>query len=333
MQIERNRRGFPVHFKEGKHLKLADLRKEIQRKVVGKEEVQSAETRLLEKEFPDRTEQQAAVQENFLSKFATSPAFSEKSRLGPYRFTFPLEEVLKAYSQQFCGRKQPVMRIYRTDLYKQEVMYAVLVHSPADNKRFSSFPLLSDDPDAVCVYKDGHFIWRAEAMCETHRFKLIHKPEVNQMETREVRPQFYVWDHIGMALHMKKNQVLQFNKNQLRENVTLCEQDNVTINKGPYEKFDEALNGVVQLWFGSKIPLEKERCSSTPQHYPSNRRKAESSRPSHSRRCTPYEKKMGDPASNVPRTQKVPQGGQPGSRSHQRAHTPVVRKDGNRHGW
>lgn len=62
------------------------------------------------------------------------------------------------------------MRIYETVLYKQEVMHVVLVHSPANQEDFSEYPLLlTDDLDAVCVFRDGRFIWRPEAMCETHR--------------------------------------------------------------------------------------------------------------------------------------------------------------------
>eukprot|EP00064_Thunnus_orientalis_P024627 superscaffoldBa00010857_g24928 len=136
--------------------------------MVRPEDMQSAEKRLLEQIYPDRTEEQVQMQQSFLEKFATSPAFLKSSRLGSYRFTFPLKELLTAYSQQFCLDKQPVMRVYETVLYKQQVMYAVLVHSPANEKLFSKFPLLTDDPKAVCAYRDGHFIWRPEAMCETH---------------------------------------------------------------------------------------------------------------------------------------------------------------------
>ncbi|XP_031697438.1 uncharacterized protein LOC116379616 [Anarrhichthys ocellatus] len=137
---------------------------------VGPEGITSAEKRLLETNYPDRTEEEKAQrQESFLGKFATSPAFKRTSRLGSYRFTFPLEEVLKAYSEQICSGEPPVMRMYATHLYKQEVMYVVLVHSPANQEKFSEYPLLPDDPNAVCAYKDGCFIWRSEAMCETHK--------------------------------------------------------------------------------------------------------------------------------------------------------------------
>ncbi|XP_068587805.1 uncharacterized protein [Cebidichthys violaceus] len=67
---------------------------------VGPEEITSAERRLLETTYPDQTEEQAQRQQSFLGTFATSPAFKRTSRLGSYRFTFDLEEVLKAYSEQ-----------------------------------------------------------------------------------------------------------------------------------------------------------------------------------------------------------------------------------------
>ncbi|XP_026037078.1 uncharacterized protein LOC113030130 isoform X4 [Astatotilapia calliptera] len=137
---------------------------------VAPEEIQSAERRLLEEAFPNWTEEQARRKQGFLVDFASSPAFSEKSRYGSYRFTFRVEEVLEAYSEQFCFRAAPVMRVFKTSLYKQEVMYTVLVHSPHDGERFTKYPVLPDEPSNICAYRDGHFTWRPEAMCETHNF-------------------------------------------------------------------------------------------------------------------------------------------------------------------
>ncbi|XP_029303911.1 uncharacterized protein LOC115018831 [Cottoperca gobio] len=125
---------------------------------VGADEIQSAEQLLLENTYLDQTEEQARTQQSFLGKFATSPAFKKTSRMGSYRFTFPLEELLEAYRQQFCRGAQPVMRVYETVLYKQEVMYAVLVHSPTNQDQFSGYPLLTDDTNAGCTYGDGCFI-------------------------------------------------------------------------------------------------------------------------------------------------------------------------------
>lgn len=67
-------------------------------------DIQSAENRMLEETYPDRTEEQRQMQPTFLSKFATSPAFTETSRLGSFRFTFRLREVLDAYREQVDQR-------------------------------------------------------------------------------------------------------------------------------------------------------------------------------------------------------------------------------------
>ncbi|XP_039464191.1 uncharacterized protein LOC120437722 isoform X3 [Oreochromis aureus] len=187
------------------------------------EEIQAAEMMLLKKTYPNQTKEQAAKQQRFLWRFATSPAFSEKSRYGSYRFTFPLQDVLTAYSKQFCFGATPIMRVFRTCLFKQEVQYSVLVHSPANRELFSDFPLLpGNDPNAVCAYRDGRLIWRSEAMCETHRYKLIHRPDTSQMHTLKLfrQPQFYLWDNVAMALHVENGQVvLKFDSDQLRENL------------------------------------------------------------------------------------------------------------------
>ncbi|CAK6980041.1 uncharacterized protein LOC128371710 [Scomber scombrus] len=193
--------------------------------MVRPEDIQSAERRLLDQIYPDRTEEQAQMQQSFLGKFATSPAFLDSSRLGSYRFTFPLKELLTAYSQQLCSGAQPVMRVFKTVLYKQEVVHAVLVHSPANQELFSEYPLLTDDPNAVCVYRDGRFIWRPEAMCKTHSFELVYRPDENQVDVNQLsqkEKEYYVWDNVAIALHVEEGQVLKFSTEQLRENLTFC---------------------------------------------------------------------------------------------------------------
>nr|XP_046267623.1 uncharacterized protein LOC124071186 [Scatophagus argus] len=218
--------------------------------VVGPDQMKSAERRLLETTYPDRTEEQVQTQQSFLGKFATSPAFKKSSRLGSYRFTFPLDEVLKAYSQQFCSNNQPVLRVLKTVLYKQEVMYAVLVHSPTNQELWSHLPLLTDDPNSVCAFKDGCFIWRPEAMCETHRYALVLRPDEKQMRAEEVssRREFYVWDNVSVALHVGE-QVLNFGADRLRENLTFCSRAKpIIIRHHKFDDFSQAEQLVKKLW-------------------------------------------------------------------------------------
>ncbi|XP_026213322.1 uncharacterized protein LOC113160323 isoform X2 [Anabas testudineus] len=225
------------------------------------DDVTAAETGLLEKTFPDRSQEQVQRQQSFLGRFATSPAFMKSSRLGSYRFTFPLEEVLEAYSEQFCSGAQPVLRVYETVLYKQEVMYSVLVHSPANQELFLKYPLLTDDPNAVCAFKDGRFIWRPEAMCETHSYELIEKRDENQMDVRQLFGsdcEYYVWDHVVVALHLEEEQVLEFDRDKLRENLKFCDKGPATITRYNFDGFKEAETLVKELWPDDPASLEKE---------------------------------------------------------------------------
>ena len=159
MEVQTNRRGYPEHAFEKRHVKLNDLKREIRPNIpiskyllkenipaypgpefhvshlkhdtnkeglrgigadngfkvpankkpsdgsppllwwslsVGPDDIMSAERRLLESTYPDRTKEQ----QSFLEKFTTSPAFKKTARLGSYRFIFPLEELLMAYSEQ-----------------------------------------------------------------------------------------------------------------------------------------------------------------------------------------------------------------------------------------
>lgn len=216
---------------------------------VSPEEIQSAERRLLEETFPNWTKERAQRKQGFLVDFASSPAFGEKSRYGSYRFTFTVQEVLEAYSKQFCFGRPPIMRVLRTSLYRQEVMYAVLVHSSYSDWLFAEYPMLNDPPNTVCAYRDGCFIWRPEAMCETH------KRDKNLMDACGPipDPQNYVWDHVAIALHVEGGQVLKFDSGDLRKNLTFCEPDAVTVPKSDFQHYEDAQSLVDRLW-----PLKKE---------------------------------------------------------------------------
>ncbi|XP_022070692.1 uncharacterized protein LOC110965835 [Acanthochromis polyacanthus] len=228
---------------------------------VSPEEVNSAETRFLQQKFSSLTEDQAAIHSSFFFKFTTSPAFSECSRLGSYRFTCPLEEVLDAYRQQFCSGDQPVMRLYETVLHPKEVQHTVLVHSPANQEDFSEYPLLTDDPNAICVYKDGRFIWRPYAICSEHRHKLICKSKTKEMDVQQLTWKdkvYYIWDNVAIALHVGE-QVLRFDTDQLRKNLKFCDKNYPAIvPTGRFNNFEEAKIAVGRLWPDCDFPLEKE---------------------------------------------------------------------------
>ncbi|XP_039460453.1 uncharacterized protein LOC120435269 [Oreochromis aureus] len=223
---------------------------------VAPEEIRSAERRLLEETFPNRSEEQAWSQQRFLRKFASSPAFSGKSMYGSYRFTFTVEEVLKAYSEQFCSGMLPVMRVFKTSLYKQQVMYAVLIHSQDDDENFKQYPRLPNDPNAVCAYRDGRFIWRPEAMCETHCYRLSKDEKNDLLVADRVNYEFYVWDHVALALHVKSRQVLKFDSDDLGKNLSFCERDESAPScaSSDFDTYKDAQKLITSLW----SPKEEE---------------------------------------------------------------------------
>ncbi|KAM4546735.1 uncharacterized protein V3H82_020460 [Fundulus diaphanus] len=97
-------------------------------------------------------------------------------------------------------------------------------------------------------------------MCETHWYELVKK-NANQMEAKPVvgKPQFYVWDHVAVALHVEdEQQVLKFDVEKLRQNLKYCEKGNVP-TCGSFTHFDEAKVKVQTLWPKCPGPLEVER--------------------------------------------------------------------------
>ncbi|XP_073697778.1 uncharacterized protein [Garra rufa] len=166
---------------------------------INEADIKAAEERYLEKLFPDITKEEKTAHPPFLNKFTTSPVFlNEISRYGNFRFTFPLTELMEAYKKQICDGQEPVLRIYETKLFKQEIEYVVLVHSPEFNKKFSHFPELTSNP---WVAYDGYqIIWRAQAICETHYFQLVTRGNTAEAQTKYPY-QFYVWDQVSLAFH------------------------------------------------------------------------------------------------------------------------------------
>lgn len=74
------------------------------------------------------------------------------------------------------------------------------------------------------------------------------------MEARRLRRyQFYVWDHVVVALHMGNEQVLKFDDYKLRQNLKFCKAGGGTY-RGGFKNLDEAKELVMDLW-----PLEVER--------------------------------------------------------------------------
>ncbi|KAL6457951.1 hypothetical protein MHYP_G00331810 [Metynnis hypsauchen] len=137
------------------------------------EEIKEAEARYMRKTYP-----KLKARKNVLKKFTKSPVFLPTSRYGNFKFTLHLAELMQMYRDQICGGEEPVLRIFKTVLYQQEIMYTVLIHSP-QLQEYNDYPVLTDGPDDLCTYSDGVITWRAQAISETHNCQLMIDDELS----------------------------------------------------------------------------------------------------------------------------------------------------------
>ncbi|XP_017332611.1 uncharacterized protein LOC108270429 isoform X1 [Ictalurus punctatus] len=219
---------------------------------INKEEIRAAEMRYVEKNFSIQAEE-LKKPEAFMETFTTSPLFQpEKSRYGNYRFTFPLTDLMQWYKKQNCGGEEPVLRVYETITYRQEIVYTVLIHSPEDNKLFEEYPLL--EASEWVRYKDGRIIWNAQAISETHWYQFV-SGEVQRLNTY----QFYVWDQVSLVFHLPNCKKIEIDRKRLINALEACKLDNIDLSgyRGPKdqeERFSEAKMKVSEL----KRELEEE---------------------------------------------------------------------------
>ncbi|XP_039625579.1 uncharacterized protein LOC120539514 [Polypterus senegalus] len=142
--------------------------------------------------------------------FNTSPAFSESSLYGNYKFTLEFADVLEAYKSQCCEGKDPVFRVFGTSCFKAEIMYTVIVHSPDENQ-FNNFPCLTNDDDSICTQDSNVVFWRPESMSSVNIFHQDGNPEYLR---------YFVWDHLVFAFHIKD--YLKFPRQYLLEHLSGC---------------------------------------------------------------------------------------------------------------
>ncbi|XP_058254283.1 uncharacterized protein LOC131358886 isoform X1 [Hemibagrus wyckioides] len=225
---------------------------------INEDEIKAAEKRYMETNFPNEA-QDLNEQRPFLEKFTTSPPFQlEVSRYGNYRFSFPLTDLMQWYKEQNCGGEDPVLRVYETVTYRQEIMYTVLIHSPEDNQRFGEYPLL--EASEWVQYQDGKIIWKAQAICETHRYQFISG------EVQRLNPYlYYVWDHVSLVFHLPKPKAMKISIERLIEALEVCKLDEIDLSRyeGPKnkeERFQEADMKVSEL----KRDLENIRMAVDP---------------------------------------------------------------------
>ncbi|KAI5622806.1 hypothetical protein C0J50_17684 [Silurus asotus] len=223
-------------FKPGKEFSWWSLK-------INENEIREAEERYMERNN---------VLEPFLKKFTTSPAFKPESRFGNYRFTFPLTDLLKWYKEQNCGGKEPVLRVHETVIYKQKIMYTVLIHSPEDNKGFGKYPLLEN---SECVnYQDGKIVWKAQAICETHSYKFVAGTAI-----KNEYPVYYVWDQVCLVFHLPPPKTLKISRGDLENSFSPCELMTNKKDNQTHVEYLEAVKKMEELKVSKKQEKKKPK--------------------------------------------------------------------------
>ncbi|KAL3878291.1 hypothetical protein ACJMK2_030656 [Sinanodonta woodiana] len=154
-----------------------------------------------------------------------SPCFEPMSRYGEFKLTFEIQNVIEAYSQQFCLSRKPDFRILGTFIYKMEIMHTVLVCPPntPGTKKYplldqSQTPVICEDPE-----KEGTFIWRPDS--------------TGDKDTADacifLRGPFRRWEHATFAFYVPAGDILKL------DNVS--SHSSVCIYVNPRKKYEESL--------------------------------------------------------------------------------------------
>ncbi|KAL3878110.1 hypothetical protein ACJMK2_030485 [Sinanodonta woodiana] len=141
-----------------------------------------------------------------------SPCFEPMSRYGEFKLTFEIQNVINAYSQQFCHRTKPDLRILGTFIYKMEIMHTVLV-CPPGTPGTSKYPLLDQSQTPVICEdpeKEGTFIWRPDSTGDKDNADIDHMK----------RKPFRRWEHVTFAFYVPAGSI--FKLDHVSSHISVC---------------------------------------------------------------------------------------------------------------
>ncbi|XP_023681474.2 uncharacterized protein [Paramormyrops kingsleyae] len=182
-----------------------------------------AQHRFLKAFLPHITPEEVENHPEFLSQFTTSTAFKPGSRYGNFKFTSPLKELLQKYRDQFCEGESPVLRVYKTVVYKKEIVHVVVIHSP-DVLDFDECPILQDNEDVPYALRDGSLLWRPRAISDCCYRNLVTEEDGRSVRVEEVHwPSYFMWEHGALAFHLPPGQTLRFERDELINSLSACD--------------------------------------------------------------------------------------------------------------
>ena len=149
---------------------------------------------------------EALTTKDWIDSFCSSAPFASTSRYGNIVLEYSIDELLRAYSSQFCDGKEPAFRVMGTFAYRQEVMHAILVCPP--NKYRKKFPLVNEDA-SVIFQREGVWVWNPETTGD----KIIRSPSSESYRR---------WEHATFAFRVNEDQSPIFTLNNSDMHITYC---------------------------------------------------------------------------------------------------------------
>ena len=134
--------------------------------------------------------------ETLRNQFATSDAFIPRAwRYGSIFFEYGINELCQHYEiYRSIGQENQIQyKILGTYVYRQEIMYAVLVCSEKD-RQFVNYPAVSGDGSngAVVTRNDQNWVWSPQATSTT----------ITRLDEFEGQPKFRRWEHVAFAFYV-----------------------------------------------------------------------------------------------------------------------------------
>ena len=187
-----------------------------------------------------RQEWKEQLDENFCS----SPPFCVTSRYGNVIFEYNIDQLMKAYSSQYCDNKKPEFLVLGTFAYTQEVMHAVLVCPPKVIKRSEDLPLI-DENNSV-IYKSGHnWVWTPETTGSRANYFHTNSKNIKFNKYRK-------WEHATFAFFVPDNQSLKLDNLDMQ--MTYCPPSVLfRLHTTEDDKGKWTLNGTLQFFHDTHI--------------------------------------------------------------------------------
>ena len=153
--------------------------------------------------------------ESLKNQFATSDAFIPQAwRYGSIFFEYGIDELCQHYERyRAIGQEKKIQyKILGTYVYRQEIMYAVLVCSDED-EQFANYPAVSGDGNngAVVTRNNQNWVWSPQATSTT----------ITRLAEFKDQPKFRRWEHVAFAFYVPHDVFnpprLQAHRHELQE--------------------------------------------------------------------------------------------------------------------